>query len=139
MTTKCAAVVIASFLAIVLIAQTPTATLVGRIVDATGSVVPGAAIQVREAETNKTRTAESQVDGGYTISNLPPGLYEVTIDKPGFRRLVENRLELRVAQTARLDAQLEIGRRVSLSSWTPAFLCSTLRTPLAATSLSIMR
>jgi hypothetical protein len=31
----------------------------------------------------------------------------VTIEKPGFRRLVENRLELRVARTARLDAQLE--------------------------------
>jgi hypothetical protein len=88
MRTKCAAVVIASsFLAVVLLAQTPTATLVGRIVDATGCVVPGATIQVREAETNKTRTAESQVDGGYTISNLPPGLYEVTLDKPGFRRL----------------------------------------------------
>src|ERR1700730_15308442 len=110
MSTKRASLVVASSLfAVLLLAQTPTATLVGRIVDATGSVVPGASIQVREAETNQVRTAVSQTDGGYTISNLPPGSYDVTIDKAGFRRLVENRLELRVDQTARLDARLEIG------------------------------
>src|SRR5262245_23274277 len=91
------------------IAQTPTATLVGRIVDSTGSVVPGASVQVRETDTNKTRSAESQADGEYTISNLAPGKYDVTIDKSGFRRLVENGLELRVDQTARLNATLEVG------------------------------
>ena len=31
----------------------------------------------------------------------------MTVDKTGFRRLVKNRLELRVDQTARLDAQIE--------------------------------
>jgi hypothetical protein len=90
-------------------AQTPTATLVGRIVDPSGSGVPGATIRVNDPETNQTRITQSQVDGSYTISNLPPGRYEATIDKTGFRRLVENKLELRVDQTARLDAQLEIG------------------------------
>src|SRR5437763_1485249 len=102
------ALLISTF-ATVVQAQTPTATLVGRIVDPTGSAIPGASIQLRGAETNQSRTTQSQMDGSYTISNLPPVQYEVTIDKTGFRHLVENRLELRVDQTARLDARLEIG------------------------------
>jgi len=110
MNTKLSARTLVSlFFAPLLVAQTPTATLVGRIVDASGSVVPGAAIEVREVDTNQIRTALSQADGGYTISNLAPGIYDVSIDKSGFRRLVENRLELRVDQTARLDARLEVG------------------------------
>jgi hypothetical protein len=90
-------------------AQTPSATLVGRIVDASHAGVPGAAIKVRDVNTNEVRTAESQPDGQYTISNLPPGAYDVTIEKSGFKQLRESNLELQVEQTARLDAQLEVG------------------------------
>src|SRR5258708_1473648 len=90
-------------------AQTPSATLVGRIVDSTRAGVPGAAIKVRDVNTNEIRTVESQADGQYTISNLPPGAYDVTIEKSGFKLLRESNLELQVEQTARLDAQLEVG------------------------------
>jgi len=90
-------------------AQTPAATLVGRIVDPTQAPIAGASIQVRNVDTNEVRTAESQIDGGYTVSSLVPGIYDVTIDKAGFRRLKESGLELQVDQTARVDAQLQVG------------------------------
>jgi hypothetical protein len=90
-------------------AQTPTATLVGRIVDASHAPIAGAAVRVRAVDTNEIRTAESQLNGEYTVSSLAPGAYEVTIEKPGFKQLRESNLELQVDQTARLDAQLEIG------------------------------
>jgi hypothetical protein len=89
--------------------QTSIATLVGRITDPSHAGVPGATIQVRNVNTNESRTAQSQADGEYTLSNLPPGTYEVIVDKTGFRRLRESNLELQVEQTARLDAQLLIG------------------------------
>jgi len=91
------------------VAQTPSATLVGRITDGSHAGVPGANIQVRNVNTNESRTALSQFDGEYTVSNLPPGTYEVIVDKTGFRRLHESNLELQVEQTARLDAQLQVG------------------------------
>jgi outer membrane receptor protein involved in Fe transport len=90
-------------------AQTPTATLVGRITDASHAGVPAATIQVRSVNTNETRTAQSQANGDYTVSNLAPGKYEVIIDKPGFKQLRESNLELQVEQTARLDALLQVG------------------------------
>jgi hypothetical protein len=90
-------------------AQTPTATLVGRIVDASQAGVVGATVRVRDVGTNEMRIAQSQISGEYTVSNLPPATYEVTIEKEGFRQLKETNLVLQVDQTARLDAQLQIG------------------------------
>src|SRR5260370_6129075 len=90
-------------------AQTPRGNLVRRVTDPSHAGVPGATIQVRNVNTNDSRAAQSQADGEYTVSNLPPGTYEVIVDKSGFRRLHESNLELQVEQTARLDAQLQIG------------------------------
>jgi len=90
-------------------AQTPTATLVGRVVDATRAGVTGADIRVRNVETNEVRTAQTLLDGEYTVADLPPGAYEVAIEKAGFKLLRESNLVLQIDQTARLDAQLEIG------------------------------
>ena len=89
--------------------QTPAATLVGRVVDASHAAVGGATVRVRSIGTNEIRTAETQVDGGYTVSSLTPGAYEVTVEKPGFKLVRERNLVLQVEQTARLDVQLDVG------------------------------
>src|SRR5262245_36887098 len=90
-------------------AQTPAATLVGRIFDPSHAAVTGATIRVRNVDTNDVRTGQSQVDGAYTISSLAPGTYDVTIEKEGFKQLHEQNLVLQVDQTARLDATLQVG------------------------------
>src|SRR4051794_14324746 len=64
-------------------AQAPSATVVGRVVDPTNAAVHGAAVRVRNAATNDVRTAQTQVDGNYTVAALPPGNYEVTVEKEG--------------------------------------------------------
>jgi outer membrane receptor protein involved in Fe transport len=89
--------------------QIPTGSIVGRVTDATHAPVPGANIKVRDVNTNLTRTAQSQADGEYTVSNLSPGTYEVAIDKAGFRQVHESALELQIDQVARIDATLVVG------------------------------
>ena len=91
------------------LAQSPTATLVGRVFDATGALIPGAEIQVRNIDTGEVRRATTTAEAEYTVPNLPPGVYEVTITKTGFRTLREEDLELQVDQTARLEVKLEVG------------------------------
>jgi hypothetical protein len=90
-------------------AQTPAATLVGRVIDASRASVADASIRVRDVNTNEIRTARSTAEGEYTVSTLSPGTYEVTIEKAGFKTLRETALELAVDQTARLDVVLQIG------------------------------
>jgi outer membrane receptor protein involved in Fe transport len=96
-------------LADVAAAQVSTATLVGRVTDAAQSPVPGALIQVRNVNTNEIRTAQTAANGEYTVSNLPPGLYNVNISRAGFKQSLKANLELKTEQTARLDTQLEVG------------------------------
>ncbi len=90
-------------------AQTPSAVLVGRVVDASNAVVGGASVRIRNLETNEVRGVQSQPDGEYTIAALHPGNYEVVFEKEGFRQLRQENLVLQVGQTARLDAQLQVG------------------------------
>jgi hypothetical protein len=90
-------------------AQSPTAAVVGIIRDASGAAVPGASVKVRNTDTNALRQAVSGEDGGFTITNLSPGRYEVLVEKTGFQALRETGLELQVNQTARLELQLQVG------------------------------
>ncbi len=90
-------------------AQTPTATLVGRIVDASHAAVGAAAVRVRNIETNELRAVDSEGDGQFTVADLHPGVYEVTVEKAGFKQAHQPGIELQVGQTARLDVSLEVG------------------------------
>jgi len=90
-------------------AQTPTATIVGRITDASHASVAGAAVRVRNLETNEIRAVQSHDDGEFTVADLRPGFYEVTAEKQGFKTVLERSVELQVGQTARLDMNLEVG------------------------------
>src|SRR5437764_14041086 len=89
-------IVVPLILSSALSAQQLTASLVGRVTDTAHAVVPGAAIRVRNVDTNQVRTVQTNAQGEYTVSELPPGMYEVTIDKLGFKQLRENKLELKV-------------------------------------------
>ncbi len=111
MQTKYRVVWLSWFLAVagVLLGQAPTATLVGHVVDPTKANIAGATITIRNTATNETRTIKSDSIGQYTISNLAPGTYAVTISMPGFTQITENNLLLAADQTARLDATLQIG------------------------------
>jgi hypothetical protein len=91
------------------VAQAPTATLVGQVVDASKANIVDAMVEIRNVATNKTRTAQTGEGGEYTISNLEAGTFDVTISKAGFEGLKKTGLELTADQTARLDALLRIG------------------------------
>ena len=66
-------------------AQSTTAgTITGTVTDATGALIPGATVTVTDPATKTTRVVTSNKDGHYTITDVPPGTYNVTSAKPGF-------------------------------------------------------
>ncbi len=89
-------------------AQT-SATLAGRIIDASGGVVPGATVSARQTETGLQRSTVSDTQGRYTLPALPPGSYEIRAELSGFRPLQRTGVTLRVAQTAVVVLMLTVG------------------------------
>ena len=52
----------------------------GKVVDPDGLALPGATVTVKEQNTGFTRTAVTASNGAYTVPNLDPGKYTVTVD-----------------------------------------------------------
>ena len=92
-----------------LLAQSPTGNIVGRVQDQSAASIPDAKIVVRNVATQELRQVSSDENGDYTVANLAPGQYGITVEKEGFRRLDERGVTLEVDQTARLDFQLQVG------------------------------
>lgn len=90
-------------------AQLNTGSISGTITDPNGAAVPGAKVLAsNEATGLKTETVTSDA-GLYVLPSLPVGIYTVTIEKPGFKRLNRTNLEVRVAQRLTLDLRMELG------------------------------
>ncbi len=92
------------------IAVGPTGTIVGTVADPSEAVIPKAQITVRNQGTNATRQVLTDDDGDFSVPLLPPGVYEVSAEKAGFRRSVHSNVNLNVDQTARVDFVLQVGQ-----------------------------
>lgn len=93
-------------------AQTVTATLVGTVLDASGAAVPGAVVQAENKLTGWSRGVSTSENGDYRIPALPPGVYRLVVESPGFKRAVRDEIELRVEDTVRVDVVLQVGEVV---------------------------
>ncbi len=91
------------------VGQTTTASVVGRITDATGAVVPGVAVKVTNVDTNIAQQATSNEVGEYTIPYLNPGRYSLEASPAGFRAYKRSEFTLAVDQILRVDIPLEVG------------------------------
>jgi uncharacterized membrane protein len=73
--------------AVPIVAQSNKGTIVGTVLDPNGAVVPGAKITVTNAATGEAHEAKSREDGNYTVTNLEPGKYRVTVEGTGFQQV----------------------------------------------------
>jgi hypothetical protein len=90
----CLLVVAASSLA----AQT-TAALQGRVFDASGGVIPGASITLRDGSTRFALSAHANADGRYSILSIPAGTYTVEASAAGLRSEIIESLTVEVDLT----------------------------------------
>src|SRR6516164_4536265 len=81
----------------------------GTVTDPSGAVVPDATVTVTNVATGVTRTAQTSSSGTYIISSLPPGTFDVTVSKPGFRTETQKGLNVSVALPVTLNLTLQLG------------------------------
>jgi hypothetical protein len=91
----------------VLPAQT-SAEMLGLITDASAAAVADAKVTARNLATNLTYTTNSNNSGTYRIPLLPPGEYELVIEKTGFGKYVRRPITLRLNQQAELNVSLQV-------------------------------
>ncbi len=81
----------------------------GRIIDPDGLALPGATITATEQNTGFTRNVVSAETGAYTIPNLEPGTYTVTVEMPSFSTLKRTDLVLSAGSSATLEFKMQLG------------------------------
>src|SRR5262247_1653819 len=93
----------------VALAQAGQAELTGDVHDGSGAGVAKATVTVTQTETGAFTKTTSGKDGVYTVTNLRPGLYNVTVEAHGFRRFVQGGVRLTTGERIRLDVALTVG------------------------------
>src|SRR3989449_8319006 len=88
--------------------EIPTGTGQGDVADEKGGTVPGATAEIKNLDTNFSRTQTTTADGHFAFLLLPPGRYTLTVSKQGFATIVQQNLTLTVGQAITLPVSMKI-------------------------------
>src|SRR5512133_1037149 len=78
-------------------------TITGTVTDASGASIPRAMVTATETGTGFQRSILSDETGHYTVPNLRPTEYDLTVEAAGFRRYAQRTIKLEADQTATLQ------------------------------------
>ncbi len=101
--------VLAAFLISALVFAQTQSRLNGLITDDSGAVVVGARVIARNVSTGVTTESTTNDSGNYQFPVLNPGVYEVTAEMAGFKKVVQSGVVLETGLTRTVDLQLTVG------------------------------
>ena len=85
---------------------TTTGSIDGVVTDPNGAAVKGATVTATSPNLISPQTATTGDDGRFHITNLPPGIYKVSVEASGFAKLDKENLQVNLGRTSTADAQL---------------------------------
>src|SRR5690242_20231203 len=91
-------------------AQSGGTTIRGTVKDPNGNVVAGATVTITDPAKNFTRTQNTNQEGGYIFTAVPPGTYRLDVSAAGFKTASASGLVALVDTPTVRDVQLEIGQ-----------------------------
>ncbi len=114
--------------------QITTGVIDATVVDASGAVLPGVDVEIRNVDTNLTRHLTTDREGRFAALQLPPGRYTVRLTLSGFATLVQENVLVTVGEAVRLAPTMKvsgIAETVTVTMVSPAV--ETTRTAAAST------
>jgi hypothetical protein len=91
------------------LAQSPTGTVSGQVLDPDGRAIAGAEILVVNDLTGVQYAGKSNEDGIYVVADLPPGPYRIQVSKIGFKAIIKPGIILNVQDALSVNFKLPIG------------------------------
>jgi hypothetical protein len=91
-----------------LFAQSNQGTITGTVSDPAGAVVPGAQIEIKNTETGVVYRGGTSATGNYVLA-VPAGTYEISVNATGFKKFVQQNVQVVTAVDTRKDVTLELG------------------------------
>ena len=89
--------------------QDARGSIVGRVMDATGAVVPAAEIRATNVATGVAAVSKTNEAGKYALPYLVPGVYTVTAELGGFKKFIREGVQVRVNDTVELNVEMQVG------------------------------
>ena len=115
-------------------AQVTTTAIEGEITDASGAVLPGVNVEIRNADTNLTRNLVTDTNGRFAALQLPPGRYSLTFKLSGFATVTLDNLLASVGETVHVSPSLKVSTLAETVNVTAGALAvDTSRTSTAST------
>jgi hypothetical protein len=113
--------------------QITSGVIEGTVSDATGAVLPGADVEVKNAGTNFTRSITTGADGRFVFLQLPPGRYTVSFKLTGFATTVQENVDVTVGATVNLSPKMKVSTVEETVTVTGTPTVDTSRTEVANT------
>src|SRR5213082_739593 len=113
--------------------QATTGTIQGDVNDANGAAVAGATVEIKNLDTNLTRTLTTDEGGRFVGLALPPGKYSVTVSKQGFATAVAESLDLTVGQALNLPVAMKVSGVAERVTITATPTVDTIKTESSTT------
>ncbi len=92
-----------------LCAQETRGSILGKVVDASGGVLPGITVEVTNKAMGTKATPVTNDQGFYQASYLIAGSYQVSVSVAGFKKFLRDDLELRINDKLEINIALEVG------------------------------
>lgn len=84
-------------------------SLSGVVTDPSGAIIPGATVKIESLAQGLSREAKTDQSGRYSLAQVPPGTYKVSVRAAGFAEAVVNEIPLQVNVPRTLDLKMEVG------------------------------
>ncbi len=108
-----------------------TGTIFGRVADAQGAVLPGVTVVVTSPAMMGSQTTVTNEQGNYRFPAIPPGVYGVSFELPGFNTLRREGIQISLGFTANINVELQLAtvqETVTVSGSSPVIDTTATRT-----------
>ncbi|WP_047492007.1 carboxypeptidase regulatory-like domain-containing protein [Terriglobus sp. TAA 43] len=96
-------------LALSAVGQSDSTSVSGAVTDATGALLPNAKVTIRNEATGTEQTINSNESGQYTVPNVRPGSYTVTVEANGFQTFKTTGVQVDASIPKQVNASMKVG------------------------------